>query len=186
VSLRQRIVSGLAMILATIAMFLVALFINLTVFANSEFAPGIAWIFLPAGVRLLALLLFAEAGAIGLLLVSWGVGFFLFFPDAPVRAFAGGIVATAAPYAVYAWARRHWAFGPNLSNLTPPRLLVLALACSVASPLLHHLWFAVHGDAYSWHGFIAMIVGDLAGCIVVLYGAKTLLFLLRLLQVRSR
>jgi len=186
VSLRAGFVSGFAMILATVAMFLVALAINIALFESFNFSSGIAWIFLPAGVRLLSLLLFAEAGAVGLLLVSWAVGFFIFFPHDPVRAFAGGVVATAAPYGVYLWARRHWAFGTYLLNLTPTRLLLLALACSIASPLLHHLWFVVRGDAYSWNGFIAMFVGDLVGCIVVLYAAKTMLFLIRLISANSR
>jgi hypothetical protein len=44
--------------------------INEWLFTPFEFARGINWIYLPAGVRLLCTLLFAAAGAIGLLLVS--------------------------------------------------------------------------------------------------------------------
>ena len=46
----------------------------------------------PAGVRLLSTLLFGGAGALGLLIVSWMVSFFYFFPSDFMRAFAGGIV----------------------------------------------------------------------------------------------
>lgn len=172
------------MVVATIAMFLVALAINMTVFDGFEFAPGIGWVYLPAGVRLLATLLFAESGALGLLLVSWGVSFYIFFPNDPVRAFVGGVVAAVAPYGVYCWARRHWALGSSLQNLTPGRLLILAVVYSIASPLLHHLWFALHGDDYSLRGFIAMFIGDLVGSLVLLYGAKLLLLAAHL--VRSR
>ncbi len=90
-----------SMIGATILLFLLALAINELLFTRLEFAPGINWIYLPAGVRLLCTLLFAEAGAIGLLLVSWGVCFFYFFPNDPVRSFMGGILASASPYLVY-------------------------------------------------------------------------------------
>ncbi|HEU4853164.1 MAG TPA: hypothetical protein VFT37_13515, partial [Telluria sp.] len=87
-----------SMVLATMVVFLLALAVNELLFRWLEFVPGINWIYLPAGVRLLCTLLFAEAGVAGLLLVSWLVNFFWFFPNDPVRAFAGGIVATAAPW----------------------------------------------------------------------------------------
>ena len=65
-SIRQNLI----MIIATMVMFSAALLINELLFKRLEFAEGINWIYLPAGVRLLATLLFAEAGAIGLLAIS--------------------------------------------------------------------------------------------------------------------
>lgn len=159
-------------------LFLLALALNIAFFSRLEFAPGINWVYLPAGVRLLSTLLFAEDGALGLLLVSWGVSFFIFFPDDPLRAFVGGILAAVAPYGVYVFARWRWGLGASLAALTPLRLLVLALAYSVASPLLHHLWFALHGEHDLVRGFLAMFVGDLNGTLLVLYGAKLVLHLL--------
>ena len=168
----------LGQIVATMAMFLAMLWINEQLFRWLEFAPGINWIYLPAGVRLLCTLLFAEAGAIGLLLVSWLASFLLLFPDDPERAFAGGILAALAPWLVYRGAARAWGFEASLRNLTPGRLLLLALAYSVASPLLHHLWFAWRGQDNLLHGFFVMFAGDLAGTLIVLYGIKAVLALL--------
>src|SRR6476620_2133170 len=88
-------------IVATMALFLVTLGANMLLFTQLEFARGINWVYLPAGMRLVCTLVFAEDGAIGLLLVSWLVSFCLFFPDDPVRAFVGGILAAVAPYGVY-------------------------------------------------------------------------------------
>jgi hypothetical protein len=164
-------------VLATMALFLAMLWINEWLFRWLEFAPGINWVYLPAGVRLLCTLLFAEAGAIGLLLVSWYASFAYFFPDDPERAFMGGILAAVAPYAVYRGAHRFYGFEGSLRNLTPRRLLVLAVACSIASPLLHHLWFAWRGQTDLVRGFVAMFIGDLAGTLIVLYGVKGLLAL---------
>src|SRR3712207_8323517 len=45
-----------------------------------EHAPGIAWIYLPAGVRLLCTLLFGAYGAIGLTIASVCAAVFYFFP----------------------------------------------------------------------------------------------------------
>lgn len=166
----------LCMVLITIILFLAALAVNHLLFAKLEFAPGINWVYLPAGVRLLCTLLFAEAGALGLLLVSWFVSFVYFFPNDSMRAFVGGILATVAPYGVYRVARFQFGLQASLANLSTGRLLACALAFSLASPLLHHLWFAFHeGRTDLFSGFLAMAVGDLAGTLLVLYFAKWVL-----------
>ena len=161
----------------TFVLFLAMLWAYDWLFRRLEFAPGINWVYLPAGARLLCTLLFAEAGAVGLLLVSWFVSFVYFFPNDPVRAFVGGILATLAPWLVYRGARRVYGFQGALRNLTPGRLLLLALVYSIASPLLHHIWFALRGQDDLLRGFLAMFVGDLAGTLIVLYGIKGLLAL---------
>jgi hypothetical protein len=167
----------LVYVVATMGMFVALLAVNEWLFARLEFVPGINWVYLPAGLRLLCPLLFAEAGAVGLLLVSWGASFVYFFPDQFERAFWGGLLATAAPYGVYRAARHGWGLGVSLVNLTSRRLLVLCVACSLASPLLHHVYFALRGDTGLVRSFIAMFIGDLNGTLIVLYGMKSLLSL---------
>ncbi len=163
---------------ATIVMFAAALAVNELLFTRLEFAPGINWIYLPAGVRLLSTLLFAEAGAVGLLLVSWAVCFLVFFPNDPIRSFAGGILGSASPYLVYLLMQRRFGLHASLSNLTPARLLSCALAYSIASPLLHHVWFGLFEHKPGLvRSFLAMATGDLCGTITVLYSAKMMLSL---------
>lgn len=168
-SLRQKY----AMIIATMVMYGAALLINELMFKQLEFAEGINWIYLPAGVRLLATLLFAEAGAIGLLLVSWLYCFLLLFPDDPIRAFAGGILSSAAPYAVYLGARRWLDLQGSLANLTPWQVLACAVAFSLASPILHHIWFALYeGREHLLHSFAVMALGDFIGTVLLLFFTK--------------
>jgi hypothetical protein len=173
----------LLQVLATIVLFSAMLALNVALFQALEFAPGINWVYLPAGMRLLCTLLFAEAGAVGLLIVSWVVSFEYFFPNDFERAFMGGLIASAAPYIVYLVARHFYGLDTSLRNLTSRRLLVLAFAYSLASPLVHHLWFASRGQHDLVRGFLAMFVGDLAGTLVVLYALKGVLALVR---ARSR
>lgn len=168
-----------AMVVATIALFGAMLAVNEWLFRRLEFAPGINLVYLPAGMRLVCTLLFAEAGAIGLLIVSWYVSFDLLFPGQFERPFWGGILATLAPYLVYRGARAFYGLDASLVNLTPRRLLVLALAYSIASPLLHHVYFALDGQDDLLRGFVAMFVGDLAGTLIVIYTIKALLSLAR-------
>ena len=163
--------------LATIVMFSAMLAVNEWLFRWLEFAPGINLVYLPAGMRLLCTLLFAEAGALGLLLVSWAASFLLFFPGQFERPFWGGIIAAVAPYGVYLLARWRYGLHASLANLTPGRLLVLVVAYSLASPLLHHLYFAWAGQDALLRSFLAMFVGDLAGTLLVIYGIKALLSL---------
>jgi len=165
------------MVAATVVLFSAMLAVNEWLFRRFEFAPGINFVYLPAGMRLLCTLLFAEEGALGLLIVSWAVSFLLFFPGQFERPFFGGIIAALAPYLVYLLARWRYGLGASLANLTPRRLLVLVIAYSIASPLLHHLYFAWEGQPDLVRGFLAMFIGDLSGTLIVIYGLKAVLAL---------
>ncbi|MBC8746908.1 hypothetical protein OKW43_003130 [Paraburkholderia sp. WC7.3g] len=174
-SLRLRFLS----VVGTAIVFVLSLWINQEVFTHTEFVRGVNWIYLPSGVRLLSTLLLGGDGAIGLLLASWLVDFFYFFPHDPVRSIAGGIIATVAPYAVYRLAREWYGLNALLTNLTAKRLLVLALAYSIANPLLHHIWFALQGNTHELvQSFFLMCAGDLSGALIMLYVVKGVLALL--------
>ncbi|MGV3569732.1 MAG: hypothetical protein ACO1PB_03970 [Ramlibacter sp.] len=166
----------LLFVLATIALFLVTLVMNTVLFkAMFEHTPGIAWVYLPAGVRLLCTLLFGGAGGIGLFIGGWGVNSFYHFPDDPARAFAGAVAGALAPWLTYRVARLAWGLQASLRNLTPGRLLSLSAAYSIASPLFHHLYFAWTGQPGLASGFMAMVTGDLVGTLLVLYSIKWVL-----------
>lgn len=166
-------------VIGTAAVFLAALWINQEAFARTEFVRGVNWIYLPSGVRLLSTLLLGADGALGLLVASLLVDYFYFFPHDPVRSFAGAIIATVAPYAVYRLALEHFHLRASLINLTPRRLLLLAFAYSVANPLLHCIWFFLQdGGQNLVDRFFAMFIGDLSGAMIVLYAMKGILALL--------
>jgi hypothetical protein len=81
-------------------------------------------------------------------------------------------VASLAPYLVYRGARRYHFLDEGLTGLTAGKLLILALVYAIASPLLHHLWFAWRGQDDLVRGFLVMFVGDLTGTLIVLYAIK--------------
>lgn len=171
---------NLAMVAATVILFLFALAVNELLFNRLVFVVGVNWIYLPAGARLLCTLLFAEAGAVGLLIASLLVNFFYYFPNDPVRAVAGALLATIAPYGVYLVARHVYGLRASLANLSPAKLLQCAVMFSIAGPLLHHLWFAYYEHkADLAASFVAMVTGDLSGTLIVLYAARWLLLKVR-------
>ncbi|MFL9960206.1 hypothetical protein PQR02_03500 [Paraburkholderia sediminicola] len=166
-------------IIGTVIVFCLSLWINQVVFTHTSFVQGINWIYLPSGVRLLSTLLLGFDGFVGLLLAGLLTDFLYWFPHDPVRAIAGAILGSLAPYAVYRLALEFYDLRATLTNLTPKRLLVLAGAYSVANPLFHHLWFALTGTTEKWfESFFSMFVGDLTGALIMLYSMKGILALL--------
>lgn len=166
-------------ITGTVIAFVVSLWINQEVFTHSSFVQGINWIFLPSGVRLLSTLLVGVDGFFGLLLAGLLTDFLYWFPHDPVRATAGAILGSAAPYLVYRLAREYYGLRASLSNLTAKRLLVLAVAYAVANPLFHHLWFTLTGKTENFfESLFSMFVGDLTGTLLMLYAMKGLLSVL--------
>ena len=161
----------------TALLFLATLALNQWIFSELEFVRGVNWIYLPAGVRLLCTLLFAEAGVVGLFVVSWLVCNFYFFPDDGLRALAGGIMATLAPYGTYCAARKWMGLGRSLSDLTPRRLLWLSVIYGLSNALLHQAWSVVIGDGFQLDELLVMILGDFSGTLIVLYVFKALLML---------
>ena len=140
------------MIVATFVAFLTMVGVNDVLFKAAEHVPGINWVYLPAGIRLLATLLFGFSGAVGLLLASWFVNFYLFFPDDFSRAFLGGIIAAVAPYMVYVMAQRFFGLRGSLVN---------------------HLWFEFQEpQRHAWGGFFVMATGDFLGSVIVFYTLK--------------
>jgi hypothetical protein len=127
---------------------------------------------------LLCTLVFGSAGAIGLLVSGWFACYWYYFPGDALRATTGTLAGAIGPYLVYLVAQSTFGLQASLTNLTPQRLLTCAVACSIASPLLHHLWFAIHGDDNLLPGLFVMFVGDLMGSLIVLYTAKCLIALL--------
>ncbi len=176
-----------ASIVGSVVFYLVLARLQDWVFPNVEFVRGVGWIYLPAGARLLCPLLLGLPGAVGVLLGSWCESFFNLYPDDPVRSFVGGISSALAPYLVYLFALRVLGMQASLANLTSRRLLLLVPLFGVASPLMHHLWFWIHGDQVDLaQGFAVMAAGDMLGALVVLYALKGMLGLLPATPVPRR
>lgn len=163
------------MFLAAMAIHGSMMALNEPLFRQTEFLQGIGWIYLPAGTRLLCTLLFGGAGALGLLVSGWIACMLYYFPGDVLRSTMGAFAGAVGPYLVYLAASQRHGLRASLANLTPKTLLLCAVGCALASPLLHHFWFALRGDANILSGFLVMFIGDLAGTLIVIYTAKAML-----------
>lgn len=166
-------------VLATTALYFGAFNLNQLVFSTFEFAPGVNWIFLPAGLRLLSTLLLAEEGAIGILLASLFITFSTYPEIGSITGIGAACISAGAPYLTYRLALL-CGMPSNLHQLTAGKLSALIVIYSAISAFLHQLWFVERGISTSLiSGFSAMFTGDLAGTLIIVYAMKIILAVLR-------
>lgn len=155
-------------ILAVAILYFVGFYANDVLFANLEHHRSAHWIFLPAGLRLLSILLLGSIGAIGIflgsLLVAISMG-----QVTPLGIIVESLISAGAPLLTYYVALRY-GLSVNLKNLNAKSLFVLATLFAAASALMYSIWYATQGVAESFAtSFLAMFVGNLLGTIIVLY-----------------
>jgi hypothetical protein len=156
----------------TLLAFLSLNWINELVFIQIEQSNGVNWVFIPAGIRLLATMLFGFAGFEGLLLAGIYLNFFHFSFDSDFRAWSGAVAGALGPY-LAALLFKHWFYlEPRLKRLTAHRLLFTGVLCGLLSPVFHHTFIWILTGRVDWIALFAMIIGDTAGILIVLYLAK--------------
>ena len=164
--------TGLGIVGLTIISFLGLNWLNELLFLQFEQSNGINWVFLPAGIRLLATLLFGFAGFVGLLLASIYLNFYHFEFHNGARALYGAVAAAGGPYLAYLFAKHWFDLRPRLGNLTAQRLLFTGVLCGITSPVFHHAFMWVETGLVDWTGLVAMIAGDVFGVLIVLSISK--------------
>lgn len=166
-------------ILSSALLYFGCFYLNNAFFGMLEFSTGVNWIFLPAGLRLLCTLLFAEAGVIGIFIASLAVTFLTLPSVDGVTGFGAACISGGAPYLTYRLAQAR-GLNPSLQQLTAARLSVLIVMYALTSSLLHQIWFTLRGvSANLITGFGAMFIGDLLGTLIVIYVMKMVLAIAR-------
>ena len=143
---------------------------NKYLMAGTHVAPGIDLVFLPAGFRLLIVIVFGVWGALGIFLAD-PLMFMLEFEQGSIREiFINALISGFAPYFTVMAFCRLAGIGSSLAQLKPIHLPLLALAVSFVTPLLFILGHIAEGrtppDAF-FHNFTAMMTGDFLGCLIV-------------------
>lgn len=174
---KQHAIKNLGYVAVTLIAFLGLTWINDLLFIQLEQTKGIHWVFLPAGIRLLATLLFGFAGFVGLLLAGFYLNFHYFAFQDEARAVYGAVAGAGGPYLAYLFAKHWFDLGPRLGNLTAQRLLFTGVLCGIMSPAFHHAFMWVQSGVVNWTALAAMVTGDIVGILIVLYIAKGLITL---------
>jgi hypothetical protein len=150
--------------------------LNVHWFEWMEFSHGTNWIFLPSGLRLLFVLVFLRAGAIGIAVASIVVNYSIGNPDAHVFNFVTGIISGASPYIAHQLAVTWFGLDQQLANVGGRMFFKLSLLFAAVNALTHQLWFFWEGYNQNFLGStLAMVVGDWTGTVLVLATATFLL-----------
>jgi hypothetical protein len=167
----------LGKIAITLFAFLGLNWINERVFVQLDQSIGIAWVFIPAGIRLLSTMFFGFAGFEGLLLAGIYLNNFHFSFHSDFRVWSGALAGALGPY-LAALLVKHWfVLEPWLKGLTAHRLLFTGVLCGLMSPVLHHTFAWILTGKVDWTALAAMIVGDTTGILIVLCLAKGIISL---------
>jgi hypothetical protein len=145
-------------------------------FSAFDASTASSLVFLPAGLGLMCVLLFAEWGSLGMALGALLMGLGQAYSDDPITAFGAAVLSGFAPFLARALCLRSGALNEDLSALTAACLLRMAVAFAAVSALLHQLWFVARGQGGDlWGGLALHFTGHLLGTLMVLYSAKLLL-----------
>ncbi|HUV99233.1 MAG TPA: hypothetical protein VMV88_03680 [Gallionella sp.] len=149
--------------------------LNDWIFTNFEVSKSISWIFLPAAVRIIAVLLFDWEGVAGLLSGS----IVMAFPwqgDASVNSCIVSVLSSISPMLAVTSGAYLMKTKVDLHGLGAKQLFVFALLGALFNSVLQNLYFQLSGTAKSWlTGLVPMFVGDFIGTMIVLYCASMLI-----------
>lgn len=143
--------------------------LNGILFGNLAQAPRVHWIFLPAGFRPLAVLLFDKAGAAGL-----AVGTYLTLRGTPGSAGLHAILYSnikgATPWVAVSLGRKAMGIPLSLAGLKPPHVITISALCAGLNALTASGYFWGVGQMqHSLTQVAALLVGDILGSGIVLF-----------------
>jgi hypothetical protein len=151
--------------------------LNGIVFSNFERIPGVNWVFLPAGFRVLLVLGMGLPGAAGILLGNCWLDRALFNDDTLWMLLATALVSGFSPWFVKRVMEKKQLLSTHLRKFSAAHLLKFVLACALLNAFAHHfVWWAFKKPgASTWGDLWPMFVGDAVGALVVLYVLKLML-----------
>lgn len=162
--------------LSLISAFLFVLFfqLNAWVFASLEYSAGINWVFLPAGFRVILVLVLGLPGALGLMLGSWVIDSAFMTSEVWFFPIFNGIVSGLTPWLVMVYLTAKGWLGLEILSISPARLLQVTLIFSAASAISDQLvwWLLEKPDANILVDVWPMFVGNALGALLMLYGFK--------------
>jgi len=160
-------------IIICIACAWIGLFVlNESIFRFTQISPAINLIFIPAGLRLISVIVFSWLGVIGLFLGGVLIGIH-FIELSPLQAIILAGLSALSPFFAYSGIARVLKLNPALDGMAARDLLIIAISAALLGGALHSLFFLLDGSASTFiNPFIQIFIGDLLGMLLVLYCAK--------------
>lgn len=166
-----------ALTLISAVLFVSFFQLNDWIFSIFEYSEGISWVFLPAGFRVILVLVMGLPGAMGLMLGSWFIDRDLFSQGDATLGFLNGVVGGLTPWLVMKYlTHRQW-LRPQMQSLNVLQLLNMTLIFAAASALTHQLvWLLLKRPHLNiWVDIWPMFVGNALEALLMLYSFKFVL-----------
>jgi hypothetical protein len=170
----HHLIEQTALVLTSAFLFVLFFKLNGWIFSNFVYSEGICWVFLPAGFRVVLVLVLGLPGALGLVVGSWFIDSALFSADTWLLPFLNGLVSGLTPWLVMKYLQHKGQLKPQIMSMTAQRLLQITLIFSAASAISHQLlwWLFERPDANILIDFWPMFIGNALGALLMLYGFK--------------
>lgn len=150
-------------------------------FSFTEHIPGVNWLYLPSGLRVLLVMVAGAYGATGVFIATIVIDL-LHMPDLRGATMIATSLASGFGAWVALWVLR-WRglISAGLTGLTSMALLQFALLFSIFNALFHQTvwWMSNRSGSLFMVDIWPMFVGDLLGATAFLYGLKLVLRLTR-------
>ena len=177
------------LVLAVAGTWWLAYHVNAAVFQNLGYSERASWVFLPAALRVIAVLLLDNIGVAGLVL-----GAYFTLPHTPSTTWIGeaglSVSSGVAPLIAVSMCRRLLHLNGNLAGLRPWHILALSASSALANSIVLTAYLEIMAqNAYSFRQALVILVGDITGSAITLLTLSTTLNLIAstaILKVRNR
>lgn len=161
----------LAICCASFFLFVISFSDNEAFDSMALYMTGISLVFIPAGFKLLCLLVGGEAAAVGLLISSVYVSMRVWDKTGFMQMVYFAVAAVGSYYVAVLLVKRFLRINDTLSNLRYLHIIILSAAASLLNGTVHNIVYVwqdkVKLDDFFAHA-AAMVVGDFLGCFIVI------------------
>jgi hypothetical protein len=170
----KTLIETAALALISAVLFVGFFHVNNWVFSGLEYRDGVNWVFLPAGFRVILVLVMGLPASIGIMLGTWFIDREMITGHLATMTLLNGIVSGFTPWLVHKACENYGHMGNQLQRLTSHQLLNFTLMYAAANAIAHHVswWFFQRADVNIWVDVWPMFVGDTIGALLMLYGFK--------------
>ena len=169
--LLRSLVTKVAICCASFLLFVVSFNLNEFFDSFARYAIGINLVFIPAGFKLLCLIVGGEAAAVGLLLSSVYLSMRVWDQTGFMQMVYFAFAAVGSYYVAVLLVKKFLRIDETLSNLRYLHIIILSAAASILNGTVHNIVYVwqdkVQLDDFFAHA-AAMVVGDFLGCFIVI------------------
>lgn len=145
--------------------------LNSWLFDQVKVTDFVSWIFLPAAIRMVAVLLLGWAGVLGLFVGSLLVIMPVLTQD-PIHALTLATLSSVMPILAAFVVQKLAGISADLSGLKGRHLFLFGLAGGLINSVAHITYFMLHDETLVHLAALpAMFVGDSVGTLLMLYAA---------------